>query len=186
MYRETDKLTPNFQKKVEALLEEVGDRVMITESYRSPERQKELYAQGRTKPGQKVTWTLHSRHMDGEAVDLAFKDGSEVYWPAAGGQEWQELADKAKKYGIMWPYRDKGWGIDSPHFEDNGEPFNLEPMFDADKVAQDWGEEAVKALKWYRENDITDVKSEDDLRSAIRAYKTRLAILKEVANRIWA
>lgn len=49
---------------------------MVLEGVRTPERQKELYAQGRTKPGQIVTWTLNSNHFVnpatdfGEAVDL--------------------------------------------------------------------------------------------------------------------
>lgn len=35
----------------------------INEGVRTPARQKELYAQGRTKPGPKVTWTLNSNHF---------------------------------------------------------------------------------------------------------------------------
>ncbi len=44
---------------------------------RTPERQHELYAQGRTKPGKIVTWTKISNHFRnaktgfGHAVDLA-------------------------------------------------------------------------------------------------------------------
>lgn len=50
---------------------------MITEGVRSQERQRELYAQGRTKPGKMVTWTLNSNHFKsaktgyGHAVDVA-------------------------------------------------------------------------------------------------------------------
>lgn len=49
----------------------------VLEGVRTPERQKELYAQGRTKPGPKVTWTLQSNHFKnpktgfGHATDLA-------------------------------------------------------------------------------------------------------------------
>jgi peptidoglycan L-alanyl-D-glutamate endopeptidase CwlK len=49
---------------------------MILEGVRTPERQKQLYAQGRTKPGPKVTWTLVSNHFVnaktgfGHAVDV--------------------------------------------------------------------------------------------------------------------
>ncbi len=46
--------------------------VFVTEGKRSAQRQKELYAQWRTKPGKIVTWTLHSRHMVGEAFDIAW------------------------------------------------------------------------------------------------------------------
>ena len=49
----------------------------VLEGVRTLARQKELYAQGRTKPGPKVTWTLNSNHFVnsvtgfGHAVDLA-------------------------------------------------------------------------------------------------------------------
>ena len=37
---------------------------------RSDAVQKEMYAQGRTKPGRKVTWTLNSYHKTGKAFDI--------------------------------------------------------------------------------------------------------------------
>jgi peptidoglycan L-alanyl-D-glutamate endopeptidase CwlK len=48
---------------------------LVTEGVRTPERQRQLYAQGRTAPGPKVTWTLKSNHFIhadgfGHAVDL--------------------------------------------------------------------------------------------------------------------
>lgn len=43
----------------------------IVEGLRSKERQAELYAQGRTLPGPIVTWTKHSKHLTGKAVDIA-------------------------------------------------------------------------------------------------------------------
>lgn len=48
----------------------------VIEGVRTPERQKALYAQGRTAPGPIVTWTLQSNHFVnkktgfGHAVDL--------------------------------------------------------------------------------------------------------------------
>lgn len=47
----------------------------VIEGVRTPERQKKLYAQGRTAPGKIVTWTLNSNHFKkpdgyGHAVDL--------------------------------------------------------------------------------------------------------------------
>jgi peptidoglycan L-alanyl-D-glutamate endopeptidase CwlK len=49
---------------------------LVLEGVRTPARQRELYAQGRTKQGRKVTWTLTSNHFKnpktgyGHAVDL--------------------------------------------------------------------------------------------------------------------
>ena len=44
--------------------------IMVIEGLRTRERQAELYALGRTKPGNPVTWTLASKHCDGLAVDI--------------------------------------------------------------------------------------------------------------------
>lgn len=45
--------------------------VIVVEGVRPIQRQRDLYAQGRTKPGKIVTWTMNSKHIDGLAVDLA-------------------------------------------------------------------------------------------------------------------
>ena len=45
--------------------------VIVVEGVRTKQRQRDLFAQGRTKPGKIVTWTLMSKHIDGLAVDLA-------------------------------------------------------------------------------------------------------------------
>ena len=42
-------LSKNFQTKVSFFMAEVGDRIYITESYRSQERQDYLYSLGRTR-----------------------------------------------------------------------------------------------------------------------------------------
>lgn len=102
----------------------------VLEGVRTPARQKELYAQGRTKPGPKVTWTLTSNHFKkkdgyGHAVDL-------VPYPV----DWDDLSkfDKVSKamfaaakelgtpirWGADWDRdgkpRERGES-DSPHFE---------------------------------------------------------------------
>lgn len=99
----------------------------VLEGVRTLERQRELYAQGRTAPGKIVTWTMKSRHIEGKAVDL-------VPYPL----DWNDLDkfDKIKdamfqaakeldvnlRWGADWDgdgnYREKG-EYDSPHFEIN-------------------------------------------------------------------
>jgi hypothetical protein len=54
---------------------EFGHSVRIVEGYRSTERQNALFEQGRTQPGDVVTWTRASRHIDGLAADVII-DGS--------------------------------------------------------------------------------------------------------------
>lgn len=93
-----------------------GLDIFITETYRSQARQNYLYAQGRTRPGNEVTWTLNSRHTSRLAWDIA-TNGKDLYD--------KSVIDKAgaiaEKLGITWGKRfkdAKGKPIpDSPHFE---------------------------------------------------------------------
>lgn len=102
---------------------------MVIEGLRTKQRQEELYAQGRTKPGKIVTWTMKSKHIDGLAVDIApcNKDGS-INWNDL--KMFDKMADamfKAAKelninirHGADWNMngikREKG-ETDAPHFE---------------------------------------------------------------------
>lgn len=101
----------------------------IVEGRRTPERQAQLYAQGRTTPGPIVSWTLRSKHLDGKAIDIAplkldgsvdwnnkqaFLDMSKLMFESA-----QALGIKIR-WGADWdqdgiPY-EKG-EYDGPHFE---------------------------------------------------------------------
>jgi len=114
-YRGLGKLTPQFRQKVELWLED-NPEIFITESWRPYARQLKLYAQGRTQPGKIVTWTLHSVHTTGRAVDIAFKEGG-LY-----NGDWEKVALSAKKFGIDWG--NFLWGRDKPHFQDDGTPLN--------------------------------------------------------------
>ena len=101
----------NFLRKVE----EAGLHIMITETWRSKERQEWLYAQGRTRPGAVVTWTLQSKHRDGLAIDIAFvKDGKVTY-----EGDWQNLGVLGEAVGLNWGGRFPQIP-DKPHFELNG------------------------------------------------------------------
>lgn len=107
----------------------------VREGVRTAERQKVLYAQGRTAPGDIVTWTLKSRHIPdktgfGNALDLVPIN------PATGKLDWdfaegfQEVAEAMKaaaarldveiRWGADWDRdgiaHEKGES-DSPHFE---------------------------------------------------------------------
>ena len=85
--------------------------IFITETYRSKERQKYLYAQGRTRPGQVVTWTLESYHASRLAWDIACSSPS-LYDVATLNR----VGAIAKKLGITWGGSWKN-NIDRPHFE---------------------------------------------------------------------
>lgn len=102
----------------------------VTCGIRSREEQRKLYAQGRTKPGDIVTWTLNSRHFPdadgyGRAVDLEpypsdWKDLSK--FDAISKAMFQAAKDLGIKirWGADWDQdgnpRERGES-DSPHFE---------------------------------------------------------------------
>lgn len=74
----------------------LGHPLIVVETYRTQDRQDELYALGRTKPGVQITWTLDSYHTQRRAADVAFA-GPEPY---SGSHPWDLLATCAKKIGL--------------------------------------------------------------------------------------
>ena len=103
--------------------------VQVIEGVRTLERQKQLYAQGRTAPGAICTWTLQSKHIGGLAVDVALLqvDGSINWNDPAGFDRLAEAMFTASRqvgvrlrWGADWDQdgnpRERGES-DSPHFE---------------------------------------------------------------------
>ena len=121
---------PDLIKVVERAIKITGQDFMVLEGVRTLARQKELYAQGRTKPGKVVTWTLNSRPIPkadglGHAVDLV---PFPVDWNTLSKFDAMAKAMKAAaaelgipiRWGADWDNdgkpREKG-ETDSPHFE---------------------------------------------------------------------
>ena len=77
--RDMDALDPLLRAAVERVIArmraEHGHEVTVVEGVRTPERQAQLFAQGRTAPGAVVTWTMNSRHLHGRAADLMVDGG---------------------------------------------------------------------------------------------------------------
>ncbi len=121
---------PDLVRIVKRAIEITRQDFSVLEGVRTPERQAELYAQGRSKPGQIVTWMMTSNHFKqadgyGHAVDLvpypldwsdlkAFDTIAMAMFDAA-----DELGLKIR-WGADWDQdgnlREKGES-DSPHFE---------------------------------------------------------------------
>ena len=98
--RDINALTPTAQKACRLFLEkckEAGLDIFITETYRSQTRQNELWEQGRTKPGQIVTWTLNSRHTSRRAWDIAV-NGNNLYDMSVI----RKAGEIGKQLGITW------------------------------------------------------------------------------------
>ncbi|GKV67613.1 hypothetical protein NCCP2716_01110 [Sporosarcina sp. NCCP-2716] len=115
--RDINALLPAAQKACRLFLQEchaAGLNVFITKTYRSAERQKWLYAQGRTrdldKP--KVTWTLNSNHMSRLAWDVAVNPPKNLYDTAT----LNKAGAIARRLGIQWG-GDWTKTPDKPHFQ---------------------------------------------------------------------
>jgi len=121
-------VNPRLVKVVHRALQISTVDFMVVEGLRTLERQKQLYAQGRTTKGNIVTWTLKSKHLDGLAVDLAPIQNGQIDWTdlakfdAMAKAMFTAAAELGIKirWGADWNQngrpREKG-EHDSPHFE---------------------------------------------------------------------
>lgn len=95
---DADALNPEFRARlgrvVTRMNEEYGHSVEIVEGFRPQARQEFLYEQGRTRPGDVVTWTKSSKHTLGMAADVKV-DGS-----YDNSVAYQQLAQVAAQEGL--------------------------------------------------------------------------------------
>ncbi|MDP1394751.1 M15 family metallopeptidase [Lysinibacillus capsici] len=115
--RDLSELTAAAQTACRLLFQECFksgiDFIFITETYRSQSRQNYLYEQGRTRPGQKVTWTLKSNHTSRRAWDIAVAPPRNLYDISTLSR----VGAIAKKLGIEWGGYWEVGKYDAPHFE---------------------------------------------------------------------
>lgn len=113
-----DELSPKTKELALEFLrrcEEEGLSVRITETYRTQARQDILYEQGRTTPGQIVTWTRNSKHTQRRAFDIA-EDHTED--PYGNLEFFRRCAEIGREVGLTSGYYFEG-NQDMPHFELN-------------------------------------------------------------------
>lgn len=148
--RDLRQLAPVTQIACNLFLEECekqGVDVFITETYRSQERQNYLYEQGRTRPGNIVTWTRRSNHTGRMAWDIACSPPNYLY-----DKEVLRMAGNiAESLGITWG---GSWSTpDMPHFEVTNlwkapekEECNLEKRYNTIEELPAWGVETITKL----------------------------------------
>lgn len=109
-------------QSVLASMDALGHPMFVIEGVRSAARQKDLYAQGRTLPGKRVTncdgITRQSNHQVkpdgyGHAVDCAFVDAD----PFSEHHPWQEYGAQAEAAGLVWGGHFKALPADDLHVE---------------------------------------------------------------------
>jgi LAS superfamily LD-carboxypeptidase LdcB len=86
-------------EKLKVLANKEGIDFKVICGYRSQQEQDRLYAQGRTTPGKKVTWTRNSKHNKGKAFDVAMLSHGKVTWESS---EYQRLGQLGKSIGLTW------------------------------------------------------------------------------------
>lgn len=111
--KDVNLLKSPFKERVIAFLEEAKKKwfnVMPFETLRTPKRQQELYAIWRTTDLNKypLTWTLQSKHLTGNAIDIVFKDAN---WNPSWQWDYKWLIALSKKFNLktLW--------IEQCHFE---------------------------------------------------------------------
>lgn len=135
-------LSKRFRERFDKFWKEVINKypnAVVFETLRTPDRQKWLYAQWRTRPWKIVTWTLKSNHFTWDAVDIVFRNTKtgnlEWVWP------YMDIIEIAKKYWIRNLYP-----AETAHFEFDTNV--VTKTFDKDSVLKDlwviWGK-----LDWY-------------------------------------
>ncbi|QDI90935.1 M15 family peptidase [Salicibibacter halophilus] len=120
-----EELHPHVKEQKDTLIEradDIGIDVVITEGYRSHDRQDDLYAQGRTESGDIVTNAEagESYHNYGLAIDFAIENSDgEIIWDIeydgteSGESDWLEVAAIGEDLGFEWG----GHWNDYPHLQ---------------------------------------------------------------------
>lgn len=155
--RDIAELTPSAQKACNLFMAECkrqGLNVLITETYRSQERQNYLYSLGRTRTGNKVTWTKNSRHTSRRAWDICKNVKGEEYSDSGFFKACGEIA---KRFNITWG---GDWETpDTPHFE----------------ISADWS---------YNESEDIDMDELNKLKAEVAELQEELKKVNKVYNYI--
>lgn len=120
--RDPARLDPTFGAALVQLLgrmDSIGLPFRLVEGYRTPERQRWLYEQGRSRPGAVVTHAdgeaKKSRHQSGRAADCYPVRGGRVWIPPTTSDIWRLYGSVAEQMGLSWGGR---WKMrDLPHVE---------------------------------------------------------------------
>jgi len=94
-------------------MEKQRQEYVVTCTYRSQDEQQALYNQGRTTEGQIVTWTLHSKHCERKAFDIAMIKNGKTTWNPA---DYLQAGVIGQKVGLEWGGSWKK-SKDYPHFQ---------------------------------------------------------------------
>lgn len=109
--RDVNGIATAFMRRLASVLEDLiaeHSNPYVFECRRSYERQKWLYASGRSREGSILTGcdgrVKVSRHQSGMAADIIFRSESESkpFWPRKGHPKWALLGKSADLHGLRW------------------------------------------------------------------------------------
>lgn len=118
--RDINNLIPEMRAKVarwESLMKFNDIDYLITCTRRTQEEQNKLYAQGRTVPGNKVTWTLNSKHIPGKAFDFVIMNNGKPDWGMVLKDSWNKAVQIGKGLGLKQVVGKDGRVKEYAHFE---------------------------------------------------------------------
>lgn len=103
MSRALDDLAPEFRPRAIELLArcvEAGIAVMIVDTLRTQAEHEANLAKG-------VSWTRHSKHLDGLAIDIAPYDSYQLHGPDklkwdSSDPVWGKIGEIGEKIGLKW------------------------------------------------------------------------------------
>ncbi|MEK9722471.1 MAG: M15 family metallopeptidase [Rhodospirillaceae bacterium] len=103
MSRALDDLSPRFKPLAMELLArtvEAGIPVLVVDTLRTPAEHAANLAKG-------VSWTVHSKHLDGDAIDIVPYSQYDLHGPDklqwdAGDPIWQRLGAIGERLGLRW------------------------------------------------------------------------------------
>ena len=112
-------LHPKIRKVTRQFIDKAkqqGIYLVVTDGWRTYPEQNELYKQGRTKPGKKVTWARagESNHNFGLAFDCVPIENGLVNYET---KTWKEIGNLGKSFGFKWGGDWEPPKTDRPHFE---------------------------------------------------------------------
>lgn len=122
MSRKLEDLIPILAIKAKQLIDEsrdiLGIDIIITDTWRSFAEQKALYDQGRTTPGNIVTYANagDSYHNYGLAFDFAVMKDGKITWSELN--LYKQVGEYAEDMNLQWGGRFKR-PVDMPHIQDS-------------------------------------------------------------------
>lgn len=162
--RSLKELNPLVEYLARRALEDIkkqGVDPLVVETYRPQSRQNELYRQGRTKPGNKVTWTKNSKHTTRKALDVVPQRSGKAIWKAAD-PDFVIIINTMIAYGFEAGHNWKNT-VDSAHFQIDG---NFTTSFRKNKTTREvtkmiqakvgakvdgsWGKETDASVKTFQ------------------------------------